>query len=343
MECMEALRHRAHADQKAANLMMQVHVTPMVIKGVVEEVWGSERVLHHTEEEADLTGEAMVLLLEKISLILMENMFTGMIQICRQEKVIGYARIQIVEISILLGALTVTTATSSAIQHVKHMNLGVALQGVTPALLPEGLQGWLVHLVIEPPQERWPGTDHHLMAGVQVNLGDMQLDPLQNDQYGLQMHHLRKEWASVASATWGTVQSLSGLPLMTMVGGSAHMMVILTGVGVAQGLLGLTGAMICVTEAALLHGTDWWRVPSPAGVDQTTMLLIHMQAEGDPTVWRLAMGAGMVIDQEVAHTPARVEVTDALLHVVGTKITTRSSFQSSWAIAFSFSWSRKET
>lgn len=57
-----------------------------------------------------------------------------------------------------------------------------------------------------------------------------------------------------------------------------------------------------------------------------TMLLIHMQAEGDPTVWRLAAGAGMVTEQ-VAHTQARVEVTDALLHlhVVGTKMTTRSS------------------
>jgi len=95
MECMEALRHHAHADQKPANLMMLLaHVTPMVIKGVVEEMRGSERVLRHTEEEADLTGEALVLILEKISLILMENMFTGMIQICHQEKVIGYARIQ---------------------------------------------------------------------------------------------------------------------------------------------------------------------------------------------------------------------------------------------------------
>ena len=94
MECMEALHHHAHADQKLANLMMLLaHVTPMVIKGVVEEMRGSERVLRHTEE-ADLTGEALVLLLEKISLILMENMFTGMIQICHQEKVIGYARIQ---------------------------------------------------------------------------------------------------------------------------------------------------------------------------------------------------------------------------------------------------------
>jgi len=201
MECMEALHHHAHADQKLANLMMLlVHVTPMVIKGVVEEVRGSEKVLRHTEEEADLTGEALVLILEKISLILMENMFTGMIQICHQEKVIGYARIQIAEISILLGAHTVTTATSSAIQHVKHMNLGAALQGVTQ-VLREGLQGWLVHPVIEPPQERCPGTDHHLKAGVRVILGDMQLDPLQNAQYGSQIHHLRKEWASVVSVT----------------------------------------------------------------------------------------------------------------------------------------------
>jgi hypothetical protein len=108
--------------------------------------------------------------------------------------------VSVVEISILLGALTVTTATSSAIQHVKHMNLGAALQGVT-LVLHEGLQGWLVHLVIEPPQERCPGTDHHLKAGVWVILGDMQLDPLRNAQYGSQIHHLRKEWASVVSVT----------------------------------------------------------------------------------------------------------------------------------------------
>jgi hypothetical protein len=93
MECMVALRHHARTDQNPANLMLLVHDTPMIIKGVVEGVWGSERV-HHTEEEADLMGEAMVVLLEKISLILMENTFTGMIQICHQEKVIGYARIQ---------------------------------------------------------------------------------------------------------------------------------------------------------------------------------------------------------------------------------------------------------
>lgn len=42
---------------------------------------------------------------------------------------------------------------------------------------------------------------------------------------------------------------------MTTFRGSAHMMVILTGVGVAQDLLVVTGEMICVTEAALLHGT----------------------------------------------------------------------------------------
>lgn len=90
MECMEALRHHARAEQKP---MLLVRVTPMDIKGVVEEVRGSERILHHMEEEEDHMGEAMALL-EKISLILMENMFTGMIQICHHEKVIGYARIQ---------------------------------------------------------------------------------------------------------------------------------------------------------------------------------------------------------------------------------------------------------
>lgn len=199
------------------------------------------------------------------------------------------------------------------------MNLGAALQGVTPAL-HEGLQGWLVHLVIVLPQERWSGTDLHLLAGVQ---GDMQLDPLQNAQYGSQIQQLRKEFASVVSATRGTVQSLTGLQLITTVGGSAHMKAILTGVGVAQLLLGLTGAMICVTEAALLHAIGWRRVPSREGVDQMTMLLIHTQAEGDPTVWKLAVGVGMVTDLQVAHTPARVEVTDTLLHVVGTKTTTK--------------------
>ena len=80
------------------------------------------------------------------------------------------------------------------------MKLGAALQGVTQ-VLHEGLLGWLVHPVIEPPQERCPGTDHHLKAGVRVILGDMQLDPLQNAQYGSQIHHLRKEWASVVSVT----------------------------------------------------------------------------------------------------------------------------------------------
>lgn len=92
MECMQALRHHAHAEQKPANLMMMlVHVTPMDIKGVVEEVQGSERV-HRMEEEADHMGEAMALHMERISLILMDNMFTEMTQIFRQEKVTGYAR-----------------------------------------------------------------------------------------------------------------------------------------------------------------------------------------------------------------------------------------------------------
>jgi hypothetical protein len=72
------------------------------------------------------------------------------------------------------------------------------------------------------------------------------------------------------------------------------------------------------------------------------MLVIHMQAEGDPTVWRLAGGVGMVTDQEVVHTPVRVEVTDALLRVVGMKINTRSSRQSSWAMHLGFSWSGEE-
>ena len=56
-----------------------------------------------------------------------------------------------------------------------------------------------------------------------------------------------------------------------------------------------------------------------------TMLLIYMPAEGDPMVWRLAVGVGMFTDQAVAHTLVRVEVTDVLLHVLGTKMAIRSS------------------
>lgn len=45
------------------------------------------------------------------------------------------------------------------------------------------------------------------------------------------------------------------------------------------------------------------------------MLLIYMPAEGDPMVWRLAVGVGMFTDQAVARTLVRVEVTDVLLHM----------------------------
>jgi hypothetical protein len=38
MECMVALRHHARTDQNPANLMLLVHDTPMIIKGVVEGV-----------------------------------------------------------------------------------------------------------------------------------------------------------------------------------------------------------------------------------------------------------------------------------------------------------------
>jgi len=55
------------------------------------------------------------------------------------------------------------------------------------------------------------------------------------------------------------------------------------------------------------------------------MLLIYMPAEVDPMVWRLAVGVGMFTDQAVAHTLVRVEVTDVLLHVLGTKMVIRSS------------------
>lgn len=145
MACMQA-----HEDQKVANLMMLVHVTPMDAKVVVEEVQGLEMV-HHMEE-ADQLSEAMFTQ-GRISLTLMENMFTGMIQIYHQEKAIGYARIQIVEISILLGALTVTTATNFAMQRMKHMSQDTALAGVILAPLHEGLQGWVVHLVTVSLQE----------------------------------------------------------------------------------------------------------------------------------------------------------------------------------------------
>jgi hypothetical protein len=63
----------------------------------------------------------------------MENMFTGMTQICHQEKVIGYARIQAVEISTLLDEVTVTIATSIA------MSLAAVLSGGTMTLLRECL------------------------------------------------------------------------------------------------------------------------------------------------------------------------------------------------------------
>jgi hypothetical protein len=91
----------------------------------------------------------------------MENMFTGMTQICHQEKVIGYARIQgkfifqflflvshfillpelhflllsfsAVEISTLLDEVTVTIATSTA------MSLAAVLSGGTMTLLRECL------------------------------------------------------------------------------------------------------------------------------------------------------------------------------------------------------------
>lgn len=93
MACMQAFHLSANTDQKTEILMiLLVHVMLMDIKVVVEESQGSGMVLHHMEEEADHMGGALVLL-ERSSLILMENMFTGMIQICRQEKAIGYARI----------------------------------------------------------------------------------------------------------------------------------------------------------------------------------------------------------------------------------------------------------
>lgn len=106
----------------------------MDMKGVVEEVQGSEMALHHMEEEADHVGWA-IMVLERSSLILMENMFTGMILICHQEKVIGYARTLAVEISTLLGEVTVTTVTSTA------MSLAAVLRGVTLTLLPECHKG----------------------------------------------------------------------------------------------------------------------------------------------------------------------------------------------------------
>lgn len=126
---------------------------------------------------------------------MMENMFTGMTQICHQEKVIGYARIRVVEISTLLDEVTVTTATSTA------MSLATVLTGVTLTLLHECLQGRLVHQVTVSHQEKWPGTDHHPVIGVWVILEVIQLDHLQIVQDGLQIRCRGKEWASVVTVS----------------------------------------------------------------------------------------------------------------------------------------------
>ena len=193
MACMQAFHLSANTDQKTEILMiLLVHVMLMDIKVVVEESRGSGMVLHHMEEEADHMGGALVLL-ERSSLILMENMFTGMIQICRQEKAIGYARIPTVEILILLGELTVTTATSIAI-HEKYVSLATVLTEIT-SILHVDLQGILVQ-VIGPLQERWPGTGHHPVVG-EVTLRVIQLDHLQIMQDGMQIQCKGKEWASV--------------------------------------------------------------------------------------------------------------------------------------------------
>lgn len=42
-------------------------------------------------------------------------------------------------------------------------------------------------------------------------------------------------------------------------------------------------------------------------------------------VWRLAVGEGMFTDQAAGRTLVRVEATDVLLHVLGTKMAIRSS------------------
>lgn len=68
---------------------MTVHVMDMSWQ--VKEVKGYNMFLLPMEEE-DHTG-GMVVLLEKISSSLMENMCTGMTQTCLQEKVTGYVRI----------------------------------------------------------------------------------------------------------------------------------------------------------------------------------------------------------------------------------------------------------
>lgn len=96
-----------------------------------------------------------------------------MIQIFHQEKVIGYARIQAVEISTLLEEVTVTTATNTA------MSLVAVLTGVTLTRLHGCLQGRLVHQVIVPLQEKWPGTNQHPVVGVWVILEAILLDHLQ--------------------------------------------------------------------------------------------------------------------------------------------------------------------
>jgi hypothetical protein len=89
MGCIQDIHHHRTHEGLKLPLLMMAHIIPVDIKGVVE-VEGSERVLHHMEEGADHMAGAI---LEKISSILMENMFTGIIQIYHQEKVIGYVRI----------------------------------------------------------------------------------------------------------------------------------------------------------------------------------------------------------------------------------------------------------
>lgn len=130
----------------------------------VKEVKGYNMFLLPMEEE-DQTG-GMVVLLEKISSSLMENMCTGMTQTCLQEKVTGYVRIPLAEILILLGGLTVTTATRNAM-HLPCTSPATVLTDASSTLHHKGHRvGLLVHRVAVICQGRNKGIDHHRVVGV---------------------------------------------------------------------------------------------------------------------------------------------------------------------------------
>jgi hypothetical protein len=83
----------------------------------------------------------------------------------------------------------------------------------------------------------------------------MHLGPLKQIVQGdLQNLCLRSVCPFVVTMIQGTEPSLIGLPLTSTIKGSVHMMgCTLTGAVIDQGLLGVTGVVICVTEAVLLE------------------------------------------------------------------------------------------